>query len=315
MAEIKVPLKKKSRWGGKVLLVFGGLVSILISLCLVFTFSPISRLDKKPFYENDRPLVIAHQGGELLAPSNTMVAFKQAAEMGVDVIETDIHITKDGHLVAIHDATVDRTTDGTGAVADLTLEEIQALDAGFHFQDLERNFSYRGQGVYIPTVEEIFQEFGNMRIEIEIKDSNPPEQYEEMAQKLWELTKQYKMEDKLLVAAFDQEIIRTFDRYANDRVAIAGGRQEIKKYMILHKLFVRNLYYPEVDSFQIPLKESIFDLTNKRFIQDAQRRGIQIHYWTIDDKETMRTLIEKGADGIITNRPDLMMELLEEMGY
>lgn len=315
MAEINIPVRKKRSWVRKLFLVLGSLVAILISFCLVFTFFPADEIDKKPFFENNRPLVIAHQGGELLAPSNTMIAFKQAAEIGVDVLETDIHITKDGHLVAIHDATVDRTTDGTGAVVDLTLEEIQALDAGFHFVDLEGNTSHRGQGVYIPTVEEMFQEFGDMRIEIEIKDSNPPEKYEEIAERLWELTKQYGMEDKLLVASFDQDIIKTFDSFAQGRVALAGGRQEIKGYMIFHKLFVRNLYHPEVDAFQVPLKESVFDLTNKRFIKDAQWRGVQMHYWTIDDIETMRILIEKGADGIITNRPDLMIELLEEMGY
>ncbi|WP_223702661.1 glycerophosphodiester phosphodiesterase [Sutcliffiella deserti] len=315
MARVNVSLKKKRNWGRKFLLGVGLILSIVFSLCLVFTFSPTSRIEAKPFFKNSRPLVIAHQGGELLAPSNTMIAFKQAADMGVDVIETDIHITKDGHLVAIHDATVDRTTNGSGAVADLTLTEIQALDAGYHFQDLNGNLSYRGQGAYIPTVEEMFQEFGDMRIEIEIKDSNPPEQYEEIAEKLWKLTEKYGMEDKLLVASFDQEIIQMFDNYTNGRVATAGGRQEITQFVIFQKIFMRNLYSPKVDSFQVPLEQSGIDLTNQRLIRDAKRTGLQVHYWTIDDKETMQYLIERGADGIITNRPDLMLELLEEMGY
>lgn len=315
MAEVNIPLNRKRGWGRKVGLGAGLLVAIVVSLCLVFTFSPISKIEAKPYFKNDRPLVIAHQGGELLAPSNTMAAFRQAADMGVDVIETDIHITKDGHLVAIHDPTVDRTTDGTGAVADMTLKEIQALDAGYHFQDLDGENSFRGKGVYIPTVEEMFKEFGDMRIEIEIKDSNPPDNYDEMAQKLWELIEEYEMEDKVLVAAFDQDIIKKFDSYAKGRVALAGGEQEITRFVIFHKLFMRNLYLPEVDAFQIPQEQSILDLTNQRLIKDAQRSGLQVHYWTIDDKETMRYLLDRGADGLITNRPDLMIELLDEMGY
>jgi glycerophosphoryl diester phosphodiesterase len=314
MAEVNIPLNRKKGWGRKVMLGVGLLVVIVVSLCLVFTFSPISKIEAKPYFNNNRPLVIAHQGGELLAPSNTMAAFRMAADMGVDVIETDIHITKDGHLVAIHDPTVDRTTNGTGAVADMTLEKLQGLDAGYHFQDLDGEKSFRGKGVQIPTVEQMFKEFGDIRIEIEIKDSNPPDNYDEMAQKLWELIEEYEMEDKVLVAAFDQEIIKKFDSYAKGRVALAGGEQEITRFVIFHKLFMRNLYLPEVDAFQIPQEQSNLDLTNQRLINDAQRSGLQVHYWTIDDKETMRYLLERGADGLITNRPDLMIELLDEMG-
>ncbi len=316
MAEITIPSQKKPRKKRKVWIALGTIAGTLGTLGLIFTLFPINKQATKPFFENGgRPLVIAHQGGEHLAPSNTMIAFEQAVEMGVDVLETDIHITKDGHLVAIHDPTVNRTTNGQGAVAELTLEEIKELDAGYHFVDLEGNNSFRGKGVTIPTVEEMFQAFPDTRIEIEIKDTNPPERYEEIAQKLWELTVEYNREDTLLVASFDQEILETFNRFTEGKVALVGGRQEITRFVLLHKLFVRNLYKPEVDAFQVPLQESIFDLTNQRLIQDAQRSGVQMHYWTIDDKETMRYLLESGADGILTNRPDLLLEVREEMGF
>ncbi|WP_339149131.1 MULTISPECIES: glycerophosphodiester phosphodiesterase [unclassified Sutcliffiella] len=316
MAEINIPSQKKPRKKRKGWLVLGTIAGTIGTLGLIFTFFPVHKHTTKPFFENGGlPLVIAHQGGEHLAPSNTMIAFEQAVNMGVDVLETDIHITNDGHLVAIHDPTVDRTTDGTGHVADMTLEEIQKLDAGYRFVDLEGNNSFRGKGVTIPTVEELFKAFPDTRIEIEIKDTNPPEKYEEIARKLWELAVQYKREDTLLVASFDQEILNTFDSFTEGRVALVGGRQEITRFVLFHKLFVRNLYKPEVDAFQVPLQESIFDLTNQRLIRDAQRSGVQMHYWTIDDKETMRYLLERGADGILTNRPDLLLEVMEEMGF
>ncbi|WP_066069616.1 glycerophosphodiester phosphodiesterase [Neobacillus soli] len=304
---IEKPLKKK-----RGLQVFIYLISaILISLAAI-NFVPVKQINEKSFFKNDRPLVIAHQGGELLAPSNTMAAFTNAANMGVDVLETDLHITKDGHLVAIHDPTVDRTTNGHGRVADMTLKEIQKLDAGYHFKDLQGNDSYRGKGVYIPTAEEIFQTFGDMRIEMEIKDDNPPERVDEMSSKLWTLIKKYQMEDKILVASFDQDILDTFNNFSKDRVATSGGKQEVTKFVVFHKFFLRDLYQPYTDSFQLPTEDSGFDLTDKKLIDGAHRRGMQMHYWTIDDPKTMKKLLDAGADGILTNRPDLLLKLLEK---
>lgn len=296
----------------KTILVLKILPFSFVVLLLIINFFPVKQMEEKDFFKYDRPLVIAHQGGELLAPSNTMAAFTNAAEMRVDVLETDIHITKDGHLVTIHDPTVDRTTNGKGAVADLTLEEIQQLDAGYHFKDLEGHYSFRGKGVYIPTVEEMFQTFQDMRIEIEIKDDNPPEKYNEISSKLWELITKYHMEDKILVGSFDQDIINTFNKYSNGQVATSAGRSEVKNFVVFHKFFLRNLYVPQVDAFQIPTEDSGFDLTDRKLINGAHRLGMQIHYWTIDDPEIMKKLIDAGADGILTNRPDLLLKLLEE---
>jgi glycerophosphoryl diester phosphodiesterase len=290
------------------------IITAILIFLLVINLFPVKPIQQKSFFDYNRPLVIAHQGGELLAPSNTMTAFTKAAEMGVDVLETDIHITKDGYLVTIHDPSVDRTTNGKGNVADLTLEEIQALDAGYHFKDLEGNYSYRGKGVYIPSVEELFQTFKDIKIEIEIKDDNPPERIEEIASKLWNLIKEYQMEKKILIASFDQDILNTFEKYAKGRTATSAGRQEVKNFVVTHKFLLRNLYVPEVDAFQIPVEDSGFDLTDQRLIDGAHRLGMDIHYWTIDDPETMEKLIEAGADGILTNRPDLLLQLLKEKG-
>ncbi|WP_223589546.1 glycerophosphodiester phosphodiesterase [Neobacillus bataviensis] len=307
----QVTLEKKKKKKRRLNALKWGLPALLVFL-LAVNFLPVSPIKEKSFFKNGRPLVIAHQGGELLAPSNTMAAFTNAADMGVDALETDLHITKDGYLVAIHDPTVDRTTNGHGKVADLTLEEIQILDAGYQFKDLNDQYRYRGKGVYIPTAEEMFQTFGNMRIEMEIKDDNPPERIDEIASKLWALIKKYHMEDKILVASFDQEILNSFEKYAKGRVATTAGRQEVKSFVIFHKFFLRNLYQPHVDAFQLPSEDSGFDLTDNKLIDGAHRRGMQMHYWTIDNPKEMKRLIDAGADGILTNRPDLLLKLLHE---
>ena len=114
--------------------------------------------------------MIAHQGGDGLWPGNTLYAFEQAAALGVDVLEMDLHITKDGVLVINHDETVDRTTDGTGTIEDMTLAELKALDAGYDWsKDGGQTFPYRGMGLTIPTLEEIFQTFPEYHMTIEIK--------------------------------------------------------------------------------------------------------------------------------------------------
>ncbi|WP_216829832.1 glycerophosphodiester phosphodiesterase [Alkalihalobacterium elongatum] len=307
MAMLATKQKKKRGW----LRVLFITLLVIIGTWIIIHFLPVQEREAKPFFNNDRPMVIAHQGGEHLAPSNTLVAFDNARELGVDVIEFDVHITKDEKLVAIHDSTVDRTTDGVGAVSELTLEEIQALDAGHYFKDLEGRYSFRGQGIIIPTVEEIFQNFSKMKMVIELKATNPPTTHEVMAEILWDLLQQYEIEDRVLIASFDQSIIEMFDELTGGRVAISGGREEITNFVIFNKLFLNGLYSPNVDAVQIPMRESIFDLTKSRLIKSAQKKGMDVHYWTINDEETMRFLLDQGADGIITDRPDLMLKILE----
>jgi len=95
-------------------------------------------------------------------------------------------------------------------------------------------------------------------------------------------------------------------------VATSAGKQEVTSFVIFHKFFLRNLYTPHVDAFQIPTEDSGFDLTDKKLIDGAHRRGMQIHYWTIDDQKTMKKLLDAGADAILTNRPDLLLKVLEE---
>src|SRR5699024_12240988 len=141
---------------------------------LVIFLWPVKARPERAFYRADDPevLVIAHRGGRGLAPEGTLMAFDQAVSLGVDVLEFDTHLTEDGHLVVIHDDTVDRTTNGTGKVNELTLEEVQNLDAGYSFTDEEDEYVFGDQGVYIATVEEVFQKYRNMRHYIELNVTN-----------------------------------------------------------------------------------------------------------------------------------------------
>jgi len=299
---------KKKRRGKKILSFF---LALIIVWMAIYLLPPFTKLET-PFDELDRPLVIAHQGGEHLAPSNTLASFKNGYELGADVLEFDIHMTKDGHLVAIHDDTVDRTTDGSGRVNDMTLEEIKELDAGHYFEDLDGKYSFRGKGLEIPTIEEIFKEIPGMKWNIEIKDSNDPDLYKKIVEKYWKTLTDYDLVGDVLTASFDQDIIDLLMEESDGEAFVSGGRQEITKFAVLHFLLLNRLYKPYVNAIQIPTEDGGINLKSKLLIKGAQKIGMDVHYWTINDPDLMRELIDLGADGLITDRPDLMIELLEE---
>lgn len=257
------------------------------------------------FFEGD-VLVISHQGGDGLYPGNTLYAFEQSAKMGVDVLELDIHASKDGHLVVIHDETVDRTTDGSGLVKEKTLAELQTLDAGYHWSPQRKGegFPYRGQGITIPSLEQIFQTFPDFRINIEIKQKEP-----QITESLCNLIRKYQRQEQVLVVSFHDSEIKDFRQRCPD-VVTAGAPNEIRNFYILHRTFLTNVYQAHMDAFQVPEYQGSTHILSKRFVQDAKHKNIQVHVWTVDEVADMQRTIALGTHGIITDRPDRLMKLL-----
>lgn len=273
-----------------------------------------------PFFKEkaERPLNIAHRGGAALAPEETLEAFLKSYLAGADMFEYDVHITKDGYLVASHDPTVDRITDGTGVINDLTLAEIKAFDAGAKFVDAEGEKPYVGKQVKLATVEEIFEAFPNMRAVIELKDDNRPELYEAMIQEMWRLIQKYAMEDKVCIGSFDHKINQRFKEVSQGRVAIGAGSSEAVRYLVPMLLRLNGLAKTDAHSFQLPIKQLGLDLTQRNIIAGTRAKGMDIYYWTINDEETMLALIAKGVDGIMTDNPVLLEQVLnqsEEIDY
>lgn len=270
--------------------------------------------ESMPFFEKKktRTYNIAHRGGAALAPEETLEAFAKSEEAGADMFEYDVHITKDGHLIASHDATVDRITTGTGYINDLTLTEIKALDAGEKFVDVNGESPYKGQGVQLATVEEIFLLFPHKRAVIELKDTNRPELYEAMNQEIWRLIQQYNMEDKVIIASFDHKINQRFKEISNGQVAIGAGESEATSYLTKMILRLNGIAHTDAQAFQLPTNQHGLDLTQKNIINGSRQRGIDVYYWTINDVKTMRDLIAKGVDGIMTDNPELLEKVLNE---
>ena len=286
-------------------------ILIFLSLALLLIFTPDAL--STPYYTNvSHPLVIAHQGGDGIWPGDTMYAFEKAVRIGADVLEMDAHITKDSQIVLMHDETVDDTTDGTGLVEDLSLAELKQLDAAYKWSnDDGKTFPYRGQGIQVPTLEELFQKFPQMRYVIEIKLTQNP-----IDKPLCDLIRQQNMQEKVMVASFHDEAMQNF-RKTCPEIATSASRTEVRNFVLLGKVFLSGFVAPKYQSIQPPYdpRESMnIPIMTERFIREAHAKNIKVEPWTVDDPKLMKQYIEWGVDGIITDRPDLMIEVLKQLG-
>ncbi|HET7144266.1 MAG TPA: glycerophosphodiester phosphodiesterase [Anaerolineales bacterium] len=284
-------------------------------LFIVFALLVFLRLVAKPapeypYYakELNYPLIIAHQGGDGIWPGDTLFAYEKAVEIGADVLEMDAHITKEGEIVLMHDERVDRTTDGTGLIENLTLSELSKLDAAFQWSnDDGKTFPYRGQGIQVPTLRELFEKFPEKRYLIEIKLTKNP-----INKPLCDLIHEHSMQDKVVVASFHDDAMSLF-REACPDIATSASKGEVLPFVLLGKILFSGWLSPEYQSLQVPYETSEsygIPVLTKRFIQEAHAKNVRVEPWTVDDPELMKQYIDWGVDGIITDRPDIMLEVL-----
>ena len=266
------------------------------------------------YYTDPRPqvMVIAHQGGDGIWPGDTLYAFEKAVETGADVLEMDAHITLDGEIVLMHDEKVDRTTDGSGRIEDLLLSKLKLLDAAYRWSnDGGATFPYRGQGIQVPTLDELFERFPDKRYLIEIKLTRNP-----IHQPLCEMIREYGMQEKVVVASFHDDSMALF-RQTCPEVATSASKGEVTPFVILGKLFLSGWLSPEYQSLQVPWETSEsygIPIMTQRFIREAHAKNLHVEPWTVNDPALIKQHIQWGVDGIITDRPDVMMEVLREMG-
>jgi len=283
------------------------LLSIIISLLAIYgILVVIARpVPDHPFFDHEGLLVMAHQGGDGLRPSNTLCAFKNAVKLGVDVLEMDVHSTKDGEIVIMHDKTVDRTTNGTGPIQSFTLAELKQLDAGYHWtEDDGQSFPFRGQGIVVPTLNEVFALFPEMAMNIEIKQSEPS-----IAEPLCQMIRAYGMEEKVLVASFKAEAIKEFRR-ACPEILTTTVENEVRILYGLSMVYLGRIYSPPAEALQVPEYEGDIHVVIERFVEAAHGRNMEVHVWTVNDISDMQRMLDLGVDGIITDYPDQLLDLL-----
>ena len=252
-----------------------------------------------------QPLVMAHQGGEGEWPSNTMIAFRNVVHAGADVLDTDMHMSKDGVLVLIHDDTIDRTTNGKGAIRDLTISQIKQMDAAYRFTtDKGGTFPLRGSGVAIPTVEELFHEFPDQRSGIEMKDNNA-----EVAHRFCDLIKKYRMQKNVLVSSFYQENMDAF-RHDCPEVTTSATTNEVRRFLTLNLLHLWRFLSPDYDCFQVPLSLGPKQIVTSDFLSEARKLDLPILPWTINDEADMRRVIAMRVYAINTDYPSRLLRIL-----
>ena len=255
--------------------------------------------------EKSPVLVFAHRGGGGLIPENTLEAFVYSAQMGVDALELDVHATADGTLVVHHDTAVDRTTSGRGRVNELTLEAIKKLDAGYHFSlDGGETFPFRGQGITVPTLREIFAALPEMTFNIEPKQHTPS-----IVAPLCALIRERKMTAKTIIGSFNQTTIDDFRRQCPE-VATSASPSEVSKFLALQKTGLADSYSPPMQALQVPRNLGSLAVVSKEFVEAAHQSNLKVHVWTINETAEMQRLIELGVDGIMTDYPDRLLTLL-----
>ena len=279
-----------------------------------------------------RVLNIAHQGGEIEAPSNTLYALKTAKAKGSEVLEIDVHATADRELVVLHDDTVDRTTNGKGRVDAMTLEEIQKLDAAHWFVEGcgtchgkpaadyglrgyatgERKLNgrmkqYSPSDFTIPTLREVLQTFPDDFINIEIKSTAP--QTAPYEKELAELLAEFGRTDDTLVVSFLDQAIEAFKAYAPD-VHTATATGETAAFWASAQGPLPGAPNPRYQALQVPIQLNGVTVVTPEFVAKAHANGLAVHVWTINDRAEMESLLDMGVDGIMTDRPTLLEAVL-----
>lgn len=248
----------------------------------------------KPFYL-DRPLNFAHRGASYHAPENTLAAFLLAAEMGAEGIELDVQLSKDGELVVIHDFGLETTTDGTGPVRERTLTELKKLDAGIRFDP-----AHAGQ--QIPTLQEVIDTVGHrLLLNIELKTSSWRD--DGLARAVIQSIVDNDLLDRTVVSSFNPLALYRVNKL--NRSVSTGLLYSPDLPMPLRSPWTRHLL--RLDAMH-PHHSQVDD----RYVEWASKRGYRVHTWTVDEPDRMLGLIRQGVDLIITNRPDLLRQILEK---
>jgi glycerophosphoryl diester phosphodiesterase len=264
-------------------------------------------LEEKAFMDTKRPLNIAHRGGMALWPENTLHAFEGAVKLGADVLEIDVRPTLDGVIVVIHDHTVDRTSNGKGPVEEMTIAELKKLDFAWNFTTEEGHAPLRGRGITICTLEELFARLPETNVNIDIKKEST-----EFADQVIALIRNMEMKDKVVVASFHDSVVKHVQQTAPE-IDTAASTSEAKWLFFLHKIGLGRLHKPVAKAYQVPIIWNGFTVVTRYYIHAANLLGQEVHVWNINDPDEMRGLISIGVDGIVTDRPDILAKVIEEI--
>jgi len=252
---------------------------------------------------------MAHRGDQTVSPENTLISLKNAALLELDVIETDVRMTKDRELILFHDETLDRTTNVKGRVIEYTLDELQKIDLGYWFTlDGGKTFPARGKKWSVVTLKQAFELFPDILFNLDIKNEEP-----EASELLAKIIKEYGRERKVMVGSFHHKQIKYFRRLMPE-VLTSASPKEVRTFLIALKFHLEKFLNPNYAAFQVPVSYNSTKIVTPRFVKAAHEKNIAVHVWVVNDRLTMEYLIKTGVDGIFTDDVWLLMEVLQDKG-
>lgn len=292
------------RYPGGVRLLLVTLTALAASYLALRAVPAPAPSDADPF-PGEAPLVLAHRGGLALWPENTLLAFREALALGVDVLETDLRRTADGRLAVFHDARLERTTDGEGAVAERRWADLASLDAGHHFsRDGGRSFPYRGRGLRIPALEEVLAALPDARLSLELKDDTP-----ETAAPLCALLTEHGAHDRVIVASFHQTPIDAV-RERCPEVPTAATPGEAWRFYLASRLGLANLVRPRAEAVFLMQRLGPLRPASSGLVADAAALGLPVYVWGAEGEAEIRALLAAGVAGITTDHPGHLLAAL-----
>ena len=254
-----------------------------------------------PYFSLPTPHLFGHRGASGEAPENTLPAFERAWEAGVPYLEMDCHATSDGEIVVMHDAMLERTTDGRGPINALSFEALQRLDAGYRFTPIDEGegerFPFRDRGVRVPRLAEVLASFPEARINLEIKQADPP-----ITGRVLEVLGRADAIDRVLLAAEEDSIMAAI-RAADPGTAIGMSRGDIVALFQAALADRLDAYRVPGHALQIPASFMGDSLITPENLALARRAGLCVHVWTINDPDEMRELLRAGVDGLMSDFP------------
>ncbi|RZB20196.1 glycerophosphodiester phosphodiesterase [Streptomyces sp. F001] len=247
---------------------------------------------RHPFLDHPGPIAFAHRGGAADGLENTVLQFRRAVEAGYRYIETDVHTTRDGRIVAFHDATLDRVTDGAGRIADLPWDDV-------------RHARVAGREP-VPLFEELLESFPDVRWNVDLKAESSLHPFLELIERTdaW---------DRICVGSFSEARVVRAQRLAGPRLATSYGTRGVLN-LRLRSWGVPAVLRRSAVAAQVPESQSGIQVVDRRFVRTAHAHGLQVHVWTINEPEQMHRLLDLGVDGIMTDHIDTLRKVMEDRG-
>jgi len=266
----------------------------------------------KLIFDIGRPLIMAHRGESGNIPENTIKALEAAVEIGVDVLESDIRFTKDNVPILFHDEDLIRTTGISGSIREKTLDDLLQIDLGHLFTtDGGQTYPFRGRGLKVVTLEEALKQFPDTILNLDIKDN-----FHGAPAEVARILLENERTEKIMIASFLPPQLKRFREHA-PMIPTSAHPNEIRNFVIgvnmkMLGMFVRSVQYK---AFQVPERSGSIHIVTSKFIKAAHDRNIAVHVWTINNRNDMERLLSMEVNGIFTDYPAILREVLRDRGY